>query len=151
MFSTVSHLFLYSLTVKFLHHFFIMLVGFNLNLTYGLKPHPVASKLSLFIGDPFSKLRVTTCIPQGQHHVSSGLLNKVKPCSAEFVPGCVTKYGKYPVLNELLFFFIPIRRRYLRLQNSQPYVMLFLLFLSTICSSFPYVRIHVYLFTASYK
>ena len=63
------------------------------------------------------------------------LLNKVNPRSA-FVPGWVTKY-EYPVLNKLLFFFIPFWRRYLRLQNSQSCVMLFLLFLSTVCSSFP--------------
>ena len=36
-----------------LHYFLTMPVGFNFNLTYGLKP--VASKLSLLTDDPFSK------------------------------------------------------------------------------------------------
>jgi len=38
-----------------LHYFLTMPVGFNFNLTYGLKPQ-VASKLTLFTDDPFSKL-----------------------------------------------------------------------------------------------
>ena len=47
MFSTVLHLLLYSLTVAFLHYFFIMPValGSNLNLTYGLKPQVSSIKI----------------------------------------------------------------------------------------------------------
>ena len=40
-----------------LDHFSTMPVSFNFNLTFGLKPQrSVASKLSLFTNDPFSKL-----------------------------------------------------------------------------------------------
>ena len=45
MFSTVLHLLLYSLTVTFLHYFLIMPVGFNINLTYGLKPQVNSIKI----------------------------------------------------------------------------------------------------------
>ena len=36
---------LYCLTVAFLHYFFIMLVGFNLNVTYGLKSEVSSIKM----------------------------------------------------------------------------------------------------------
>ena len=45
MFSTVLHLLLYSLTINFLHYFFMMPVGFDLNLTYGLKPQVNSIKI----------------------------------------------------------------------------------------------------------
>ena len=45
MFSTVLHLLLYSLTVTFLHYFLLMPVGFNLNLTNGLKPQVNSIKI----------------------------------------------------------------------------------------------------------
>ena len=71
MFSMELHLLLYSLTVKLLQYFFIIMpVGLNLNLTYGLKPQVNSVKIVTVYRHPFSKLRVT--IPQGQHHVSSG-------------------------------------------------------------------------------
>ena len=38
-----------------LDYFLTMPVGFNFNLTFGLKPKLVASKLSLFTNDPFFK------------------------------------------------------------------------------------------------
>ena len=40
--------FLYSLTVKFLHYFFIMPVGFDLNITYGLKSQVNCIKIATF-------------------------------------------------------------------------------------------------------
>ena len=45
MFSMVLHLLLRSVTFKFLQYFFIMPVGFNLNLTYGLKPQVNSVKI----------------------------------------------------------------------------------------------------------
>ena len=51
-----------------------MPVGFNLNITYGLKPKSVASKLSLFTDDPFF-----SC--ESLYHkdsITSRPLNKVK-------------------------------------------------------------------------
>ena len=44
MFSTVLHLNVYSLTVA-LHYFLAMPVGFNFNLTLGLKPRVVGIKI----------------------------------------------------------------------------------------------------------
>ena len=52
----------------------------------------------------------TTCRP----------LNKVEPCFAGFVPGCVTK-NEYPgpcTCGNNFFFSIPFRKRYQRLRNS---------------------------------
>ena len=80
--------------------FLTMPVGFN--LTYRLSLKSVASKLSLFTDDPFSKLRV-----YHKDSTTSQSLKKVKPCSAGFAPEWVTKY-KYPVLYLNNFFFPPL-------------------------------------------
>ena len=45
MFSTVLDILLYSLIIVFLHYFFIMPVGSNKNLTYGLKPQVSSIKI----------------------------------------------------------------------------------------------------------
>ena len=59
----------YSLTVAFLDYFFIMPMGFNLNVTYGFKPQVSSIKMVTVYRRSIFQLWVT--IPQGQHHVSS--------------------------------------------------------------------------------
>ena len=85
-----------------------MPVGFSLNVTYGLKPQVSSIKIATIYGQSIFQLWVT--IPQGQHHV---LLSPVRQRS---------HLDEWPTMNTTccnnFFFFIPFRRRYLRLQNS---------------------------------
>ena len=76
MFSTVLHLLLYSLTVKFLHHFFIMPVGFNWKFTYGLKPQ-------------VSSIKIVTVYRRSIFQVESHYTTRTAPrlvCSTKLIP-----------------------------------------------------------------
>ena len=90
-----------------------MLVGFNLNVTYGLKLHVSSIKMvTVLYRQSMFQLRVT--IPQGQHHVSSA-----QQSYALFggVRNWMSDQLRIPRV-VITSFFIPFRRRYLRLQNS---------------------------------
>ena len=79
----------YCLTVAFLHCFFLMLVGFNLNVTYGLKPQVSIIKIvTVYKRFSFESL-------YHKDSITSRPLNKVKPCSSTFAPGGVTNYENH--------------------------------------------------------
>ena len=84
--------------------------------------------------------------PYHKDSSTSRPLIKVKPCSAGFVHGWVTKYVFWQGFFSF-FFSLTFSRRYLRLQNSQPCVMSFLLhvfinylFLISPCPYFTWLR-----------
>ena len=106
----------YSLTVGFLHYFFIMPVGFNLKLTYGLKPQ-------------VNSIKIVTVYRRSIFQFKSHYTTRTTP---RF--GCSTKlshvqWSSYLDGDQIRISHV-FRRRYLRLQNFQPCVMLVLLFLN---------------------
>ena len=132
------HLLLYSLTVAFLHYFLTMPVGFNLNLTYRLKPRVSGIKIVIVY---------RRYIFQVESHYTTRTAPRLVPsaCSAGFAPGWVIKY-EYPVLYLNNFF-----RSDIKDCRTPSLVLCRFFYFSTICSSFRHVRIHMCLFTTSYK
>ena len=90
-----------------------MSLGFNLNVTYGLKPQVSSIKIVTVYRRSIFQLWVT--VPQGQHHVSSAQQLKLSPLRRR------SHLDEWPTTNTTccnnFFFFILFRRRYERLQN----------------------------------
>ena len=74
--------------------------------------------------------------------------NEVKPCSAGLVLGWVTKFEspRVVIIFFPFFFLFLFSRRYLRLQNCNPCVTSFLLFINFLflVSPWPYLSVHLH-------
>ena len=132
----------YSLTVAFLHYFFIMPVRFILNVTYGLNPQVSSIRMVTVFRRSIFQLWVT--IPQGQHHFSSAQ-TKLSPVRWR------SHLDEWPTTNTTccnnFFFFHSLSKAILKTAELTSLVWCRSFYFSAIRSSFRHVHIRMYIYS----